>query len=142
MGKPRSYCRSSDFGSEGEFVMSNGDQLDKLCLAKHEVIKEKFASMDKAMELSTKIMDKRLESLNELRKEVTEDRTDFMRKDYYEIRHAEMERWIKSVDTAVNKIDTRLTILETKLYTTVAAASAGVIILGSVIQIAVHFWKG
>ena len=148
MGNPRQYCRKSDFGSEGEFVMSNGDKDDRLCTARHDLLYVRLEAMDKALELNARNVESRLQSLNELRSEVVKDREQFLPTLMYNAKHGELERWIKSVDSAVNRLsgndgpitalERRVVIVETKLI----AFAAGIITLGTLIQIAIHFWKG
>ena len=142
---------NDSYGSEGE-RLSKGDcaipdYANKLCAARHESLYVRLQAMDKALELNAKNVEARLMALNELRAEVIKDRVLFIREDMYTSKHGDLERWVRSVDSAVNalsvsggilsKLETRLTILETRLVT----ISAGIVFLVALIQTVFYFLR-
>lgn len=94
--------------------------------AKLESIKVRIASMDKALELQAREIERRLEALNELREEFTRDRGQFALK-------KDMQANFKQVD----KLETRTSILETRIviYGVVLA------FVFALIQVALRFLK-
>ena len=71
-----------------------------------KLIVTRLEGADKALEVKTLEMDRRLEELNNLRKQVTDDRLQFMRSDVYEAKHSVLEN-------DRNNTIVRLTALET-----------------------------
>lgn len=63
----------------------------KLCDEKHsymeKIINHRFDAMDQALKLRSAELERRLESLNELRNEVLSDRNQFMKLDYFNLQH-------------------------------------------------------
>jgi hypothetical protein len=63
----------------------------KLCDEKHHymesIINHRFDAMDRALIERTRELEYRLESLNQLRKEVVADRGQFLKLDYYTLQH-------------------------------------------------------
>lgn len=87
----------------------------------------RFTALDKALALSRDEMNRRLESLNELRQQVVNDRSQFMRMDVYESKHKELIDWKGTVDR-------KLTILETRSITWTAAVGLFFLILTLVMR--------
>jgi hypothetical protein len=54
---------------------------------RREIINARLDAMDEALILRTSELEKRLEGLNQLRGDVVQDRSDFVRKEYYDIEH-------------------------------------------------------
>ena len=104
------------------------DFYDKLCHARHDSINVKFKAMDEAIDLKAKQLDLRLESLNELRRQVVEDRELFIRKDVYEFK---TQYYDKFVQDALS----RITIIETRHVVITATLAVGFVVL----QLAMHF---
>lgn len=83
--------------------------------------------MDIALSLKEKVLDHRLGELNQLRRDVVEDRETFVKKDAYEIK---MEM--------IDKMDSRMTVLETRLV----AIFSGLLLIFAAAQFLLHYWKG
>jgi hypothetical protein len=85
-----------------------------------------------AIRKSEESTEKRLELLNELRKEVTQDREFLVQKTTYEPAHRELEKWKE-------KTEVRLNTIETRSVTWTAALGIFFVILQIVIG-AIEFW--
>ena len=75
-------------------------------------------------------LERRLESLNELRTAVERDRAQFVKQEVYDTKTAYYDNWCRGVDN-------KLTTLETRSLTWTAAIGVAFTLL----QIAIHFWK-
>jgi hypothetical protein len=75
-------------------------------------------------------LDKRLNNLNELRKEVMEDRSTLVPMTTFNLRREQLDVWKSAVDQAITK-------LETRSITWGAAIALAVIILNTLM----HYWK-
>src|SRR3954469_15528490 len=64
-------------------------------------------AMDTAVEVATFNLNRRLMELNELRKEVTTDRLQFLVRDVYESSEKERMTWRENVNARLTAIDTR-----------------------------------
>ena len=86
----------------------------------------RLAGMDIALEEKEKVLNHRLSELNELRRDVIEDRDTFIKKDTYETK-------MESVD----KMENRITVLETRLIT----VGGGIALFVVLLQLILHYWK-
>lgn len=73
--------------------------------AKFEAIGERFISMDKALILAASEAAKQYHSLNELRKEVTTDRADFVLRDTHETQQTDYERRFEDIVERVVRLE-------------------------------------
>ena len=104
------------------------DYMDKLCHARHDAIAIRLKAMDDALLLKANQLEQRLEALNELRRQVVEDREVFLRKEVYDFKTQYYDRFIESTLQ-------RITVIETRHVVTTAAIASGFVIL----QVALHF---
>jgi uncharacterized protein YydD (DUF2326 family) len=113
----------------------------RVCQTKHASIKDatelreraivaRLDAMDEALTLRTGELERRLEGLNQLRQEVTQDRKEFLQKETYDIKTAYYDEWCRNVDA-------RLTTLETRIATWVASLG----VLFTVVQLILHYWS-
>lgn len=111
---------------------------ESLCIEKHRSICEsidlheknvqnQLMAMDKALHLNAVEMERRLEVLNELRKEVISDRGQFIKIDVFAAR---MEKY----DIEVDMLSQRITVIETRLITWAAAISFFVLLITIAMQ--------
>lgn len=73
-------------------------------IALKEFIERIFDERQRALELSQKQIETRLESLNHLRAEVMRDRDSFVTKSYQEQAHAEVIRRLSAVESAQSRL--------------------------------------
>jgi hypothetical protein len=59
-----------------------------------EAFNEKFKAQDKALGLATKILEKRLENMNEFRQALTDQAASFITREIYESRHDILQRQV------------------------------------------------
>lgn len=102
------------------------DFYEKLYDAKLESIKVRLKSMDKALELQAKEIERRMSGMNELREEFTSDRGQFVLKDSCTAKHKE-----------VDMLSNRVAVLETRVIIYVGVTVA----FFSLIQIALKYFK-
>jgi len=121
-----------------------GDQVlvdEKLCREKHDglirvidselrVITTQIAAMATALELEAKDREGRYLNLNNLRKEVTEDRAMLVRVDVY---RADLDK----MTTLIDGLRIRISESESRSATWAKA----IVIAFAAIQVALHFWK-
>jgi hypothetical protein len=67
----------------------------------------RLESMDRALDLKTGELDKRLEGLNNLRAEVTKDRELFLRKETYDYKIGIYDKWVTETSDRVVRMETR-----------------------------------
>jgi hypothetical protein len=85
------------------------EYIERIFDEKQKALELAFAAQQKALELATRSMELRLEKLNELRSEVTRDRSQFVRQDVFEGKQDSLEKSIHDLEKA---IITRLDFLE------------------------------
>ena len=85
---------------------------------------------DRALQIATRDLERRLGELNQLRSEVTSDRIQFVQRTIYEHHLNTTSEWREHVGK-------RLTVIETRSITWTAAISLFFLI----VQVAMHFWK-
>ena len=108
--------------------MDNNSYQEKLILSRLETIRARLDGMDIAIDVKTREMDRRLESLNELRTEVVRDRDQYARKETID---SKMETW----DQWRHDIIHRITVIETR--SAVWTSLVGVVFL--LLQVGLHY---
>lgn len=88
----------------------------------------KFKAAKDALDASKVELDRRLEGLNHLRKEVVDDRANFLRASVYETKEKESDKWRADI---LN----RLTIIETRVVTWVTALGFFFILIQVVLRL-------
>lgn len=69
-----------------------------------DMLKLRFEMQDKATELANKNLEARLDRLNELRSEVTQDRAKFITEEKYQVRHEVLETRITKLEMWQSKM--------------------------------------
>ncbi len=92
-----------------------------------DMTNQRFDALDKAIELSRDEMNRRLESLNQLRAEVMTDRQTLVQRETCESQHKELRNWRDSVNS-------KLTTLETRSITWTAAVGVFFVVLTFVMR--------
>lgn len=100
--------------------------LEEQCLRN----KVQLEATERALLLATRELERRLGELNQLRAEVTSDRSQFVQRSIYEHHLATTSEWREEVSQ-------RLTVMETRSITWTAAIALFFLI----VQVAMHFWK-
>lgn len=100
--------------------------LEEQCL-RNQV---RLDATDRALELARRELERRLGELNQLRAEVTSDRSQFVQRAIYDHHLSTTNEWRESVSQ-------RLTAIETRSITWTAAIALFFLL----VQIALHFWK-
>ena len=109
--------------------MLDGDPVtEKLCAARQARIETRLDMMDRALSVYRSELDRRLLALNDLRKEVTEDRSQLIGKGIYDGKMAEN-------DNRHLLLYNRVTSLETRAATWTIAVG----IFFAILQIGLHF---
>lgn len=103
----------------------NGNYEERLFESKLDILRARMDGTDEALKIKAAEMERRLEGLNELRKDVVKDRDQFVRKDLNESK-------VKMID----ELNNRVTIIETRLFVWMSAMAVFFVIL----QVIVHFW--
>jgi hypothetical protein len=104
---------------------------------KIEGIKREMCMAGESLKNDAEALEYRLEGLNQLRKDVTADRDQFLQKGSFDVQHAVHETRIKEIGSIQQTVLNRLSVLETKIYTVVGVVG----FLLTVLQILIHFWK-
>jgi hypothetical protein len=97
-------------------------------------IKENTKDIEKENALrvhATLDLERRLEGLNQLRKEVQSDREQFVKKETYEIKTSWYDEWCNDVSSRLTKIETRSVVWTTAI---------GIFFV--IVQIAIYLLKG
>jgi hypothetical protein len=94
-----------------------------------EKVGVRLTAMDAALVVRAQELERRLEDLNRLRYEVTQDRSMFVRDDVYREKTVGYDIWCRQVDN-------RLTTIETRAITWTTAIGTVFMIL----QIVLHLW--
>ena len=95
-----------------------------------EMVKVQLNAIDKALVIKTAELERRLELLNELRNEVVSDRTQFVRREAYDI-------IVDTIQKSIRGVEKRITVIETR--SVVWTAAIGVIFV--IVQIGMRFIK-
>jgi DNA-binding PucR family transcriptional regulator len=114
-----------------------------------KIIHLRDEAADKAMRLYQAEIERRLQGLNELRREVTEDRSEFLKKDIFELSARELRLSVDAaqkentayrdrIDLRLGSIDKRLTAAETRMVTWITALG----IFFVIVNIVIHFLHG
>ena len=135
---------------EGKFEAANTAVVlqEKITNERINSILEKFKSMDVALNLREQVVDSRLHILNELRKDVITDREQFMRRDYYDLKHTEFGKRLEVIDASIAQINandgpiakilTRVSVLETRGIVLIAIIGA----VFAILQVLLHIYGG
>ena len=67
-------------------------------------VKAMIAGIDKATVIKTMEMDRRLAELNELRRDVVQDRSMFVKKETYDVENKVIDDWMTSVNEKLTKL--------------------------------------
>jgi hypothetical protein len=111
---------------------------DRISVLEHlnRIIDLRFDALDKEMSYYRLEMERRLEGLNELREDVVKDRGLLIRGDVYYPK-------IKTLDEGIDKVEGRISAVETSLITTAASNRnwvIGIATLVVVIELILRFW--
>jgi uncharacterized protein with von Willebrand factor type A (vWA) domain len=108
------------------------------------IIKLNGEAQDKAMELYREEIERRLQGLNELRKEVTEDRGEFVKRDMFDLSVKEVRSQLdtaKVEDTKYrDRIDTRFGDIENKL-TKIFTWGSAIVFFIFIVNLIIHYFK-
>ena len=74
------------------------------CNIRHKPMEIRMDSMDKALELQSKEIDRRLEALNELRSEVIQDRSQFVKAGEYDMKMQQINDFMKQASVDLNTL--------------------------------------
>jgi len=102
---------------------------ERLILSRLETVRARLDGMDIAIDVKTREMDRRLESLNELRAEVIRDRDQYAKKEIVETRFETFDQWRHDIIHRITVIETR-----SAVYTSIV----GVVFL--LFQIIAHYF--
>ena len=84
---------------------------EKLILSRLETVRARLDGMDIAIDVKTREMDRRLESLNDLRAEVVRDRDQYARKEIMESKFETFDQWRHDIIHRVTIIETRSAVM-------------------------------
>lgn len=107
-----------------------GKRVFELIQKNKELTDQKFIMQDKALELANINMGMRLDKLNELRKEVTEDRSKFVTDERFSIQLKTIEDRIKSLE-----------LWQAKIYGMAALSSVIGGIVGAIVSLIVTYLR-
>lgn len=93
-------------------------------------LEQRMDAMDEALELATREKDRRLGELNNLRREVMSDRSQFVRSDVYGPRHDQLDAQLATIDKRLTTVETRSAVISAAIGLAVAVAA-----------VVLHFWK-
>jgi hypothetical protein len=79
-------------GDSGQFV-SLRDYIERIFDERQKALDIAFKASEQALALASRSLEQRLERLNELRAEVTEDRAEYVKRDVYETRIGQLEKF-------------------------------------------------
>jgi len=77
---------------------------ENCCDIRHKPIEIRMDMMDKALELQAKEIDRRLEALNELRSEVTQDRSQFVKLGEHDMKMEQINDFMKQASVDLNTL--------------------------------------
>jgi len=80
---------------------------ERLTNARIDAVKARLDGMDRAIDVKTAELDRRLEALNELRSDVLKDREQFVRRDAYTVRAEAIDKWVFTTEQRITAIETR-----------------------------------
>ncbi len=130
--------------------MAGGDRSDEsmreylsMLLAERERrLQDRFEAMDKALNLAAAAADRQFHNLNELRKEVMQDRNQFVQREVHDAKDGEMHRWREAHTSETvewrKRFEHRVGALETRIQIW-AAIIAVLVVLGQAFFR--HFFK-
>lgn len=106
------------------------EHFDSILLEREKQQELHFNLIQEALKLSSSNLEKRLETLNELRQSVEKDRVEFVRQETYNIKTTFYDNWCRGVDY-------KLTQIETSQRTWIIAIG----VFFTVLQIVLKYWK-
>ena len=80
---------------------------ERLTNARIDAVKARLDGMDRAIDVKTAELDRRLLLLNELRGDVVRDREQFVRRDAYTARAESIDKWVFTTEQRITAIETR-----------------------------------
>lgn len=103
------------------------DYFEKICFERsqrvslrlksiEDMLKLRFEMQDKAAALANKNLETRLDRLNELRNEVTQDRSRFITDEKYNVQHKVLEDKLELQEKALDTRITKLEMWQNKMY--------------------------
>ena len=108
--------------------------IEKLIEERTKQNELQFKDMDKALHLASQEMERRLEGLNEMRSSYEKDRSEFVKVESFRLQMSGIERAINDFEKTLNKIDNRITAVESKSRTWSAAIIMFLVILQIIIK--------
>ena len=84
---------------------------EKLIISRLETVRARLDGMDIAIDVKTREMDRRLESLNELRAEVVRDRDQYARKETVDTKMEVWDQWRHDIIHRITVIETRSAVM-------------------------------
>jgi len=97
---PPTYVRA-------DYDESRPTYQERLTNARIDAVKARLDGMDRAIDVKTAELDRRLEALNELRSDVLKDREQFVRKDAYTAKSETIDKWVFTTEQRITAIETR-----------------------------------
>ena len=88
------------------------DERSKLIDAQFALVQQRFAATAEALVHAEKVTDAKYHSLNELRKQVVDDRELLVRDDIYKEKTKFYDTWIAQVNHSLTKLETRPVVLQ------------------------------
>jgi hypothetical protein len=85
--------------------ISDRDHLLAIIAANDRRYTERAAAMDEAIERARTEVDRRLEDLNNLRRQVTDDRGQFLRAETYQAQHSNLEAIVADLGDRVSALE-------------------------------------
>lgn len=110
--------------------LSTVEFVDRAIAAGREVMKAELSARDKAMEIQTKELSRRLDELNHAHQRAQQDKAEFLNKSTYEAFLKGFETWSREINAFVANSQGR-----TAAYVSI------VVVIGILINIALRFWK-
>lgn len=107
----------------GSHVCMNSDTSVSLREYIERIVREHERSTQQALEVAAKEYERRLDALNHEYSRIREIQVSCVSREVYDMRHDELERRLASIEKLV--------------YVGVG----GVVLLGTMIQVALHFWR-
>jgi hypothetical protein len=110
--------------------LSTVEFVDRTIAAEREVLRAELAARDKAMDIQTKELSRRLDELNHAHQRAQQDKQEFLNKTTYEAFLAIFTPWQSKVSDFMANSQGR-----TAAYVSI------VVVIGILINIALRFWK-
>ncbi len=105
------------------------EYLESMFSAQQRELNVKHEAMSSAIELAREEVDRRLGELNQLRREVIDDREQFVSKLQFDPMMKERDAWRDAIGERINLLGDRLTRIETKGHTWTVAIGMFFVVL-------------